>query len=440
MQAPTVHGWTGYSLPITILQANIIVCIARCLYTLTHNAHEYAQWIKPYVEIGRDAPTRSLHTIALQTWQLASVICTFMLSLVSCELALRWSDHSDTASGRSHPYRISALVYAVEMAKLLLMLPWVYFQLRTSSGPGEIEKMISFESDTYMWYLIPCLLSQLGSHIFYPMVADLGADMGQLSGLCGMLLLTAILYNVLASQQVVRSTNLKTLLPIQWAGLLLLLLGLLVAGGVGAHHVSHPWRGCVLALAWATCAATTALSLEVLLTNRTQTQPTAGIDQSVLVQSVVLLSFTSLVSLTWWAVDVTYYNEPKYMFHGWDGGTWAIATFMVVSGIAQVFVIKFLGSIWNVTARILSVPIAACFAFIFLSKSLSMFDVFSMGMILFATWTIYMGHFSSTQKLPESHDDVLGDGPIRTVVQIPVDKFVEGELARAADLGTAFNE
>lgn len=101
------------------------------------------------------------------------------------------------------------------------------------------------------------------------------------------------------------------------------------SSGVGAHHVSHPWRGCVLALAWATCAATTALSLEVLLTNRTQTQPTAGIDQSVLVQSVVLLSFTSLVSLTWWAVDVTYYNEPKYMFHGWDGGTWAIATFMV---------------------------------------------------------------------------------------------------------------
>lgn len=129
MQAPTVHGWTGYSLPITILQANIIVCIARCLYTLTHNAHEYAQWIKPYVEIGRDAPTRSLHTIALQTWQLASVICTFVLSLVSCELALRWSDHSDTASSRSHPYRISALVYAVEMAKLLLMLPWVYFQV-----------------------------------------------------------------------------------------------------------------------------------------------------------------------------------------------------------------------------------------------------------------------------------------------------------------------
>lgn len=127
---------------------------------------------------------------------------------------------------------------------------FLLLQLRTSSGPGEIEKMISFESDTYMWYLIPCLLSQLGSHIFYPMVADLGADMGQLSGLCGMLLLTAILYNVLASQQVVRSTNLKTLVPIQWAGLLLLLLGLLVAGGAPeepygcAVHCSHSPSGC----------------------------------------------------------------------------------------------------------------------------------------------------------------------------------------------------
>ena len=86
----------------------------------------------------------------------------------------------------------------------------------------------------------------------------------------------------------------------------------------GEKSNSDASNGAVFAVLWGLATALGCLSTEVIMKHNHPATGSSGMVQSFFLQSMILCSFNSVLSLVVWAVDVTINEQEKDIFHGWD--------------------------------------------------------------------------------------------------------------------------
>lgn len=85
--------------------------------------------------------------------------------------------------------------------------------------------------------------------------------------------------------------------------------------------------GVFAAIGMGMCGSLANLCTEAILKH--QTDHSRGSDQSIFVQNTILYTYTSLLCLLAWVLDVSATGDAKSLFHGWNHKTWMLLVFQV---------------------------------------------------------------------------------------------------------------
>jgi len=404
--------WTGalVCVPITLLCLGIGMVVA--LRAATRNAEAVADAIKPYQTLAdqRESnafegagvpPTAPPSLNPTQGTGLALVAgCLFLLS--GTAFLQEWSEDKED----HYPYKVTSLVFVTELCKLLVSFPMLARQVSEAAGPREVQAMLTFHQSEFRWYWAPAALFTVYNILEYTVVLDLGAGVSRVV-MQLKVFFTGLLYDAMARRRF-GGTRLHALTEAEWVGMSVLFLAVAVVAGEDlTSHSSMKVAGVFAAIGMGMCGSLANLCTEAILKH--QTDHSRGSDQSIFVQNTILYTYTSLLCLLAWVLDVSATGDAKSLFHGWNHKTWMLLVFQVGSGQVVTFMFKFLNNIAFVTVNTASVGFTGVLAALFLGDRLGYFFVVACLLVALSAYVMFKRTLDQPEKkggyhaITESH-------------------------------------
>lgn len=102
-------------------------------------------------------------------------------------------------------------------------------QIRSAKNPEDVEKMLAFLPEEFVWYWVPALLFAVKNILSYTVVQQLGAGIARVAAQLK-IIFTGVLYDGLARTEM-GGTQLRRLSETEWVGLFVLFLAEILAAG-----------------------------------------------------------------------------------------------------------------------------------------------------------------------------------------------------------------
>mmetsp|Transcript_729 Transcript_729/g.1331 ORF Transcript_729/g.1331 Transcript_729/m.1331 type:complete len:975 (-) Transcript_729:86-3010(-) len=409
-----LNQWTFGGVCVVVALLVVEALVVMVLKHMSENNTEVSMQLKPYSTLNDhpgDLPTGvdqdgavvtekrkkgwGLQALSIPPALRAPFLATMCLVfLCATGLLQEWSENSDG----DYPFQVTSAVFVSEFGKLIISVPGLVQQIRSAKNPEDVEKMLAFLPEEFVWYWVPALLFAVKNILSYTVVQQLGAGIARVAAQLK-IIFTGVLYDGLARTEM-GGTQLRRLSETEWVGLFVLFLAEILAAGEDVGDSGIQVAGLIGAVAMGLAATLGNLSNEVIVKHRSA--ESKGLEQSVFMQNMILYAYTSLVCLVTWLVDSIVNQKSKNLFHGWDYRTIIVVCFQMASGQIIAFVLKFLDNIIYTVINVVSITATAILASVFFHDAMSFNFILA---CFFVSLSCYLMYVKKLDKSPQAQKD-----------------------------------